>query len=103
MNKSQAFYNFKHIEWSNNYSCGEYLIYVEKLLVDEEKRFEDVLFGISSQTTIKKLLTSFDEELIKPYKNILIERESGLNYMMVHGQFEVIVSGPSLNCRYTLF
>jgi len=87
MAKSAEFYRLKNKEWSQNSSCAEYLANIEKLLQEEEKRLEDILYGTPSHETIKNIITLFDEETIKVYKNLLVTKDTGLTYMLQNEQY----------------
>lgn len=87
--KSAEFYRLKNKEWSQNSSCAEYLSNIEKLLQEEEKRLEDILYGTPSHETIKNIITLFDEETVKVYKTLLVTKDTGLTYMLQNEQYNV--------------
>ena len=77
------------MDWSV-LSCSEYLENAEKILLQEMKRLEEVLYGNEyQQKTIKLVLHKFNEKILREYKVVLLNKETEFLFMIEHEQHQV--------------
>jgi cullin 1 len=86
MKETRQFYHHISTQWLSDDSCPDFLIKSEKLLEKEVARVESFL----DPTTLDHINKAFDEEVLEKYQGELLEKETGIQYLLSnHKQVDI--------------
>ncbi|KRX08276.1 Cullin repeat-like-containing domain [Pseudocohnilembus persalinus] len=102
ISETKNFYIKKYADWVDSLNCEEYLQQVEELMNQEYQRLESCIEKrvddkINNEQTFKEIKKCFSQELIGKYKQQLLSKETGFNYMLENQQTK------NLNRVYNLY
>ena len=91
--RTRIYYREKATGWFNNLSVIEYLKELENVIIREDSHSISYL----ENSTNKKVIEALNEELIKNFASNLIEKETGMEFMLNHEKYD------DLKTMYNLF